>query len=130
MLSDSRVEANVPAADLARARAFYTERLGLTPVAEQDGVFLQFRTAGTTFNVYRTQYAGRSGHTIAQWHVDDLDAEVRNLKARGVAFEVYPDMPGVTWRGEIATIPGMGRAAWFTDSEGNIMGLDEGAPPG
>ena len=126
MLNDSKVEANIPASDLQRARDFYADKLGLTPSAEYGGEALAYRTAGgTAFNVYRTEYAGQAGHTIAQWHVDDIEAQVRDLKAKGVAFETY-DMPGVQWDGEIAEIPGMGRAAWFKDSEGNIMCVDQG----
>ena len=126
MLSSSRVEANIPAADLARARAFYADALGLTPTSEVEGVQLSYRTeAGTAFNIYETSYAGQAGHTIAQWHVDDVEAEVRDLKAKGVVFEVYEDMPGVRWDGEIAAIEGMGRAAWFKDSEGNTMCIDQ-----
>ncbi len=129
MLNDSRVEANIPAGDLRRARAFYSDMLGLTPSAEAEGVWLLYNTAGgTAFNIYQTEYAGRAGHTIAQWHVSDVEAEVRDLKAKGVVFEVYQGMPGVDWQGEVASIPGMGKAAWFKDSEGNIMCLDEGAP--
>ncbi len=126
MLNDSKVEANIPASDLQRARDFYADKLGLTPSAEYGGEALAYRTAGgTAFNVYRTEYAGQAGHTIAQWHVADIEAQVRDLKAKGVAFETY-DMPGVQWDGEIAEIPGMGRAAWFKDSEGNIMCVDQG----
>ena len=127
MLSSSRVEANIPAADLKRARDFYADALGLTPTREFEGVQLSYRTdGGTTFNIYETTFAGQAGHTIAQWHVDDIEAEVRDLKAKGVAFEVYEGMPGVRWDGEIASIEGMGRAAWFKDSEGNIMCVDQG----
>jgi predicted enzyme related to lactoylglutathione lyase len=125
MLNDSKVEANIPAADLKRARAYYADTLGLTPSRENE-VAMQYRTAGgTSFNIYETQYAGQAGHTIAQLHVDDVEAEVNGLKAKGVAFEVYEGMPGVTWNGEVATIPGMGKAAWFKDSEGNILCLDQ-----
>jgi predicted enzyme related to lactoylglutathione lyase len=131
MLNDSKVEANIPASDLKRAREFYADKLGLTPSQEFGEEALAYRTAaGTTFNVYRTQYAGQAGHTIAQWHVSDIDSEVRDLKAKGVTFEVYEDMPGVQWNGEIAEIPGMGRAAWFKDSEGNILCLDQGPSAG
>ncbi|MGY1618773.1 VOC family protein [Geodermatophilus sp. SYSU D00691] len=126
MLTDSRVEANIPAADLARAKDFYAGKLGLTPVHEIEGVQLAYETAGgTRFNVYETAYAGQAGHTIAQWHVADIESEVHDLQAKGVAFEVYEDMPGVTWDGEIASLPGMGRAAWFKDSEGNTMCIDQ-----
>ena len=125
MLSSSRVEANIPAADLKRARDFYADAMGLTPTREVEGVQLAYRTdGGTSFNIYETTFAGQAGHTIAQWHVDDIESEVRDLKAKGVAFEVY-DMPGVQWNGEIATVPGLGRAAWFKDSEGNIMCVDQ-----
>jgi predicted enzyme related to lactoylglutathione lyase len=126
MLSDSKVTANIPASDLQRARDFYADTLGLSPTQELPGEVLLYRTAGgTDFQVYRTDYAGQAGHTIAQWHVDDIESQVHDLKTKGVTFEVY-DMPGVEWDGEIASMEGMGRAAWFRDSEGNIMCIDEG----
>ena len=129
MLNDSRVDANIPASDLARARDFYADKLGLSPTRELGGEVLMYRTSGGTgFQVYRTDYAGQAGHTIAQWHVDDIESEVHDLKAKGVTFEVY-DMPGVTWDGEIAAMEGLGRAAWFKDSEGNIMCIDQEDTP-
>ena len=129
MLDSSRVEANIPASDLSRARAFYADKLGLTPSQEYEGVAIMYRTtSGTSFSLYETEYAGLARHTIAQWHVDDIEAEVNDLKAKGVDFQVY-DMPGMEWQGEIASLPGMGRAAWFTDSEGNIMCIDQEEAP-
>jgi predicted enzyme related to lactoylglutathione lyase len=125
MLNDSKVMANIPAGDLKRARDFYADKLGMTPAQEIAGEVLVYRTAGgTEFQIYRTDYAGQAGHTIAQWHVADIEAEVRDLKAKGVTFETY-DMPGVSWKGEIASMEDMGRAAWFKDSEGNTMCLDQ-----
>ena len=89
---------------------------------------LRYQTAGGTyFNIYQTQYAGQAGHTIAQWHVDDVDKEVRLLRDKGVVFDVY-DMPGVEWNDGVATIPGMGRSAWFKDSEGNTLSINERRP--
>ena len=128
MLSRSAVEANIPAGDVTRAREFYADKLGLTPIAELPGPTLRYQAgAGTFFNVYETQYAGQAGHTIAQFHVDDVESEVRDLEAKGVEFEVY-DMPGVDWTGKVAHLPGVGRAAWFKDSEGNILCIDDGPP--
>jgi len=128
MLSDSRVEANIPAADIDRAKAFYADKLGLKPSAEPFPGYVRYETSGgTTFNLCQTEYAGRAGHTIAQIHVQDVEKEVGDLKAKGVAFEVYDDMPGVEWRGEVAVMPQMGKAAWFKDSEGNILCIDEPA---
>jgi predicted enzyme related to lactoylglutathione lyase len=125
MLSNSTVTANIPAGDLQRAKDFYADKLGLTPTQEMPGEVLIYRTTGgTSFQIYRTDYAGQAGHTIAQWHVDDIESQVHDLKAKGVTFEVY-DMPGVDWDGDIASLAGLGRAAWFRDSEGNIMCIDQ-----
>jgi predicted enzyme related to lactoylglutathione lyase len=126
MLNDSKVMANVPASDLKRAKDFYADKLGLTPAAEpMPGEVLVYRTAGgTEFQIYRTDYAGQAGHTIAQFHVADIESEVRDLMAKGVTFEVY-DLPGTKWDGQIASMEGMGRAAWFKDSEGNTMCIDQ-----
>src|SRR3954464_12789402 len=130
MLSNSKVEANIPVHDLPRARDFYAANLGLTPFEEMDGMQLSYETAGgTRFNLYQTEFAGQAGHTIAQWHVDDIESEVHDLQVKGVVFEVY-DMPGVQWDGEIASLEGLGRAAWFKDSEGNIMCVDQETPAG
>ena len=128
MLENGTVTANIPAADLERAREFYADKLGVTPYSEFEGMMLLYRTAGgTTFSVYQTEYAGQAGHTIAQWHVDDVEEEVRNLKSKGVTFERY-DMPGVEWKDDVAYVGAMGKAAWFKDSEGNTLCLDDGMP--
>jgi predicted enzyme related to lactoylglutathione lyase len=128
MLNSGTVTANIPAGDLERARGFYADKLGLTPSFVVEGMMLVYETAGgTTFSIYQTEYAGQAGHTIAQWHVDDVDAEVRDLKGKGVNFEQY-DMPGVEWNDGIASMGGMGKAAWFKDSEGNTLCLDDGFP--
>lgn len=126
MLKDSKVTANVPVSDLDRARQFYADTLGLKPVQENPGGLVYATDGGTMFFLYQTEYAGQAGHTIAQWHVASVPDEVRDLKAKGVAFEHY-DMPGVTWDGDVASMEGMGCAAWFKDSEGNIMCLDDAA---
>ena len=131
MLNRASVTANIPAADLDRARSFYGDTLGLTPVMEVDDAgMLIYRTGGgTTFSVYKTEYAGQAGHTIAQFHVDDVTAEARALQEKGVALETY-DMPGVTWNDGVAEMGSMGQAAWFKDSEGNILCIDSGYPKG
>src|SRR4051794_38395310 len=124
MLTDSKVTANVPVSDLDRARDFYANTLGLSPADENPGGLVYTTGGGTSFFLYQTEYAGQAGHTIAQWHVSSVDDEVRELKAKGLEFEHY-DMPGMTWDGDIARIEGMGSAAWFKDSEGNIMCIDD-----
>ncbi len=128
MLSNATITANLPAADLGRARTYYADVLGLEPATEVDGVMLVYRTAGgSVFSVYQTDFAGTAGHTLAQWHVDDVDAEARELRAKGVTFETY-EMPGVEWADGVASMPMMGKAAWFKDSEGNTLCIDDGLP--
>jgi predicted enzyme related to lactoylglutathione lyase len=131
MLNRASVTANIPAADLDRARSFYADTLGLTPSSEMaDAGMLIYRTdGGTTFQVYQTEFAGQAGHTIAQFHVDDVEGEARALQGKGVALETY-DMPGVTWNDGVADMGGIGKAAWFKDSEGNILCIDSGYPEG
>ena len=65
----------------------------------------------------------RSASVLQVEHLDTAYGQTRILK--GVTFEVYEDMPGVRWDGDIATMPGLGRSAWFKDSEGNTMCLDQ-----
>lgn len=124
MLKDSTVTANIPAADLGRARAWYADKLGLTPASENPAGMMYTTEGGSSFFVYLTEFAGQAGHTIVQWHVADLKAEVADLKERGVVFEHY-DMPEVTWDGDVASFGDMGSIAWFKDSEDNILGLDQ-----
>lgn len=129
MLTNGTVTANLPAADLGRARAFYADKLGLSPAQEFGGIMLVYRTVGgSTFSIYQTDYAGQAGHTLAQWHVDDVDATVTDLKSKGVGFEHYDDMPGVEWNNDVASMGDMGKAAWFRDSENNILCIDDGFP--
>ena len=127
MLSTASVTANIPAADIERARAFYADALGLQPSSEMPGILVYRLDGGSTFSIYETEFAGTAGHTIAQWHVDDVVAEARALQAKGVQLEQY-DMPGVEWDDGVASMQGMGQAAWFKDSEGNILCVDSGFP--
>jgi predicted enzyme related to lactoylglutathione lyase len=110
---------------LARARAFYADVLGISPLHEVEGMLLYRTAGGSAFTVYQTEYAGQAGHTIAQFHVDDVDTQVRDIKAKGVDFEHY-DLPGTQWDGDVASLEGMGKAAWFKDSEGNVLCIDDG----
>src|SRR4051794_25216918 len=113
MLSDATGTANIPAGDLNRPRELYAEKLRLTPSLEFEAIFLVSTTSGgSQCSVYATESAGQAGRTIAKWHVDDVDAVVRELKSKGVDFEQSDDMPGVTWNDGVASMAGMGKAAW------------------
>ncbi len=128
MLNTATITANIPASDLGRARDFYASKLGLVPASEMaEGVLIYRTDGGSVFTIYQTDYAGQAGHTIAQWHVADVDGEASDLRAKGVVFEQY-DLPGTQWQDGVASMEGMGKAAWFKDSEGNILCIDDGIP--
>ena len=119
MLADLEVHAAIPASDLARARRFYQEKLGLVPAEETPGGLI-YRCSNSWFLLYPTPHAGTAAHTLMGWATGDIEREVAGLKARGVVFEEY-DTPYLKTVGSIATT-GPNRAAWFKDSEGNIIG--------
>jgi catechol 2,3-dioxygenase-like lactoylglutathione lyase family enzyme len=122
MLQASRIYAYIPAKDIARARRFYEEKLGLRPNEETNGGVVYEFAGGTAAFLYVTPNAGTSRASQAFWSVQDVDAEMRTLKMRGVQFERYDDMPGER-SAEGAISAGGAKAAWFKDSEGNIMAL-------
>ena len=118
MLTKYPIVAYVPASDIARARRFYEQTLGFRAVGENPGG-IAYESGGTRFFLYKTQFAGTNQASCAFWEVDDVPAEVKELKAKGVKFEDY-DLPGMK------TQDGMtpdGKAAWFKDTEGNIMAV-------
>jgi predicted enzyme related to lactoylglutathione lyase len=121
MLQDAPLYAYIPAKDLARARKFYEGKLGFKPQQEINGGVAYSFGKGTACFLYPTPNAGTSQASQAFWSVEDVDREIEALKARGVKFEDY-DMPGEKSPASAMTARGA-KAAWFKDSEGNIMAL-------
>jgi catechol 2,3-dioxygenase-like lactoylglutathione lyase family enzyme len=114
----------IPATDVARARKFYEGKLGFKPTQETaDGVIYEF-AKGTACFLYPTPNAGTSQASQAFWQVEDIEREVAELKARGVTFERY-DMPGMDEN--CIVTDGGAKAAWFKDTEGNIMAVIQSA---
>ena len=121
MLADHPITTALPAVDLERAKRFYAEKLGLTPESEIPGGFLYRCGGDTIFTLFTSQGAASGTHTQASWIVDDVEAEVAALKARGVVFEEY-DTPSLKTIKSVAST-GPAKAAWFKDSEGNLLVL-------
>jgi predicted enzyme related to lactoylglutathione lyase len=121
MLKNAPVVPYIPATDLARARKFYETKVGLVAREEIAGGVVYECGNGSWIFLYRSAGAGTSTASQAFWQVEDLDAEVADLKARGIVFEEY-NMPGLkTVNGIAATRSN--KAAWFKDSEGNILAV-------
>jgi predicted enzyme related to lactoylglutathione lyase len=121
MLQDCPMYSYIPAKDVARARRFYEDKVGLKPKQGIAGGVVYEFGKGTACFLYQTDKAGTSKASQAFWQVRDIEAEVAALKARGVVFEDY-DMPGEKSASGVVTAGGA-KAAWFKDSEGNILAL-------
>ena len=122
MLKTAPIRAYIPASDVSRARKFYEQSVGLTPKEHYAGGVI-YECGGTEVFLYPTPNAGTSKASQAFWQVDDVEAEVAELKRRGVAFEEY-NIPGIITKNSVAT-GGGAKTAWFKDTEGNIFAVSQ-----
>jgi catechol 2,3-dioxygenase-like lactoylglutathione lyase family enzyme len=125
MLNGYPIVATIAVSDLGNARRFYEQTLGFTPDEEQpDGV--SYRSGGSRFFIYPSQFAGTGQQTVASWEVDDLDAEAEGLRRQGITFEQYDLADLKTDERGIAEMGGV-RGFWFKDPDGNILSVAERA---
>ena len=121
MLSGSQIIAYVPVSDLSRARKFYEGTLGFKPLETNEAGVMYESGKGSRFFAYKSAGAGTNKASTAFWDVANIEAEVADLKKRGVVFEEY-DNPGYKTVNGIATAGGV-KSAWFKDTEGNILAI-------
>ena len=117
MLTNTKAFSGFSVDDIAKAKQFYGETLGLS-VTEANGM-LQLHTAGDRDTlIYPKPGHVPANFTILNFEVDDIDAEVDELTARGVMFEHYDwvDPKGINRQGGPLI-------AWFTDPAGNILSV-------
>lgn len=122
MIENTPIHVVLPAADIERARRWYSEKLGLEPVSTDPFGDLEYESGGVGFLLYKSDFAGTNKATAAAFRLDDFDKVVEHLRSKGVEFEHvdFGEM-GATVDGVIDTPDG--KAAWFKDSEGNILAL-------
>ncbi len=122
MLGNKDALATLAVKDLAAARSFYERTLGLRVVHVEGGEAITFQSGSTRVLVYRSQFAGTNRATAVNFMVGaDLEAVVKGLKDRGVAFEHY-DLPGATMQGDVHVFSDL-KTAWFKDPDGNVISL-------
>ena len=121
MFGNHRVFATIPATDMARAKRWYEEKLGLKPESEIPAGAIYTLGGGTGFLLYPTAFAGQAPNTLMGIESDDVEADVAALKKKGVVFEEY-DTPELKTVNSIASF-GELKGAWFRDSEGNILSI-------
>lgn len=125
MLSAHPMSARLAASDIARARAWYQEKLGFSPEREEmGGAGLWYRSGETWFYLYQTDSAGTARNTVAGWEVGGIEALMGELRSKGVTFEEY-DFGEMRTENGLLSAPGGYKAAWFKDSEGNTLELTE-----
>ena len=122
LLSSSTLIPSIPAADLDRAKQFYEGKLGLDPIAA-DGDTARYRSGDSWFLLYKSDFAGTNQATAAALEVEDFDASISELKARGVAFQDYDFGDEFRTFDGVFTAPDGAKVAWIKDSEGNTIGI-------
>lgn len=122
---DGGISGMIAAADMARAKAWYSDKLGLEPFQEFEGFVMDYKSGDSRFNVYKTEFAGTAKNTVGVWRLQGIRDEVARLRGRGVVFEEYDfGDEGKTVGGIISNDEG-DQSAWFKDSEGNIFAITE-----
>ncbi|HEX6917772.1 MAG TPA: VOC family protein [Phycicoccus sp.] len=123
MLSDHTPTPTLAVKDLAAARSFYEDVLGLGVAEENEGGVLYSAGSGSVF-VYPSSFAGTNQATAATWMLpaDAFDGELATLRAKGVQFQTF-EMEDLTWDDGVASMPDGSRSAWFADPDGNILNI-------
>ena len=125
MLDGNEVTAILPVKDMARARRFYEEQLGLVPQGfRPDGKFI-YRCGGTVLALFPREGGTKAEHTALSFEVQGIERVIAELKTKGVVFEDY-DFPNLKTVDHVCVL-GSDKAAWFKDSEGNYLCVHEGA---
>lgn len=123
----ARAAAALPAQDLERAKAWYAEKLGLKPKGfDATGAALYGLSGGTGFLLFQSSGKPSGTHTQMALELQDFDETLRDLRSRGVKFEEY-NLPGLKTENGVAEL-GELKAAWFKDSEGNVIGIGTPVP--
>lgn len=122
VLANAELVAFLPTTDLERARAFFTETVGLSITASTPFACV-FDAHGTALRVTPVDDVRPAPYTVLGWVVADIAASVRGLAARGVRFERFPAME----QDELGiwTTPGGDLVAWFEDPDGNVLSLTQ-----
>ncbi|NEE02813.1 VOC family protein [Phytoactinopolyspora halotolerans] len=124
MLANAPITTILPVTDMSRATAFYRDTLGLQDAGEApDGSHAFRTTAGGSVQLLPAEAGAQTKHTVLTFEVTDMPAEIADLESRNVAFLDY-DEPGLRTVDHVATL-GDHRAAWFADTEGNVLCLHE-----
>jgi catechol-2,3-dioxygenase len=123
MLGTHDAQATVPVRSLIKARPFYEHVLELEPLPGQDNGVQGYKAGNSTLLIYESAFAGTNQATTVTWSLGpSFDETLKLLQTKGVDFEHYGDMPGVTLDGDVH-VAGEMKVAWFKDPDGNIINI-------
>ena len=123
MQKEIKIMPTLPATDLNRAKSFYENKLGLKTVRAINGELIMSSGNGVNISIYKRETPTKADHTVLTFEVEKIEPEIKILKSKGVIFEDY-DMPSLKATNHIYQ-RGAEKAAWFKDTEGNILCIHE-----
>lgn len=123
MIAKKRISAVLVSTDLEKSRDFYENKVGL-PLSEKTiKNHLVFECGdGTTIVIYGRGAGNKADHTQVRFWTDTIEEDVSELVEKGIVFDEL-DMGAIKTVNHIATVPGIGRSAWFKDPDGNTLAL-------
>lgn len=125
MLGNVDVQPMIPVRSLEPAEKFYAKTLGLREVERFPGVAVIYESGNSRLGVYTSEFAGTNKGTAAVWNVSDVEGVAAELKGKGVTFEHYDHLPGLSLKGDVHFADGLA-VAWFKDPDGNILSIQNG----
>jgi len=124
MINNAPLTAVLPVVDVSRATGFYRDQLGLKDLGDEpSGNHLLLTGSGTQIALMRAEEGAQSSHTVLSFEVENISTQIRDLEGRGVSFLDY-DLPDLKTSDHVCVM-GAEKAAWFADTEGNILCLHE-----
>ena len=124
MLDKAKAFPSFSTNDVAKAKKFYQDTLGLEVSDDEMGALQLHLAGGTNVFVYPKPNHAPATFTVLNFPVPSVDAAVDYLTARGIRFEIYDDENIRTDDRGIMIGEGP-RIAWFKDPAGNILSVLE-----
>lgn len=122
-LANARPIAMITTRDRKAAESFYGDTLGLTRKGD-DGFAALFDLDGVTLRLTEVPDYAASGHPVLGWQVEDMDAAVDALAARGVGMNIYDGL-GQDAKGIWTAPDGSCKVVFFNDPDGNGLSLTQ-----
>ena len=124
MINNAQLTVVLPVVDVSRATGFYRDRLGLKDLGnEPSGNRVLLTGTGTQIALMPAEEGAQSAHTVLSFEIENFTKQIKDLQARGIDFLEY-DLPELKTTDFVAVM-GAEKAAWFADTEGNILCLHE-----